>query len=202
MQRGCASRQCRSRSSPSLGLDRTTRQSLTTSRKPGLVLDSLAPATEWIVANNFSADRLGDGPGPAPANLRQAQQRIQRQAAAPGQLVDAGRGASFCSGRDARPHRHRCGVRPGWRLHSAGHASPVGALELVHELGDGRGPAGLVTRAETGAGVAVDVLVERDEVQPGVSSAMTSSPPMATRRPFTGSGAKIPTSRWERSRAT
>jgi len=25
---------------------------------------------------------------------------------------------------------------------------------------------------------------------------------MATRRPFTGSGAKIPTSRWERSRAT
>lgn len=90
--------------------------------------------------------------------------------------MDAGRGASFCSGRDARPHRHRFGVRPGWRLHSAGHALPVGALELVHELGHGRGPAGLVTRAETGAGVAVDVLVERVEVQPEGSSSMTSSP--------------------------
>ena len=54
---------------------------------------------------------------------------------------------------------------------------PAGAVG-VGEPGDpvGRGPAGLVTRAETGAGVAVDVLVERVEVQPEGSSAMTSSP--------------------------
>ena len=56
---------------------------------------------------------------------------------------------------------------------------------LLDQLGDDAGPAGLVAGAETRAGVAVEVLVEQDEVAPvRIASGTSSRSPLTGRRPF------------------
>src|SRR5262245_1862256 len=52
-----------------------------------------------------------------------------------------------------------------WRI-AAGAPRPRLVTALLEELGDQSGPAGLMARAETGAVVAVEIFVERDEVPP------------------------------------
>ena len=68
--------------------------------------------------------------------------------------------------RDASGRRGSTGLGPGRRLSQFEHLLGRRRREQVHQARDDAGPSGLVAGAETGAVVAVEVLVEQEEIAP------------------------------------